>query len=62
MDEGVALYRFKGEFARLFDAERRGRRTWSPMADPECDSDEMHAYHIAEEARNKKLMAGMRKW
>jgi hypothetical protein len=62
VDEGVALYRFKGEFARVFGPERRGRMTWGPMAEPERDSDEMHAHHLAEETRNKALMKGVRKW
>lgn len=62
VDEGTALYRFKGEFARLFGPERRGRTTWGPMAEPERDSDEMHEYHLAEENRNKRKMKGVRKW
>lgn len=62
IDEGVALYRFKGEFARIFGPERRGRQTWGPLAEPARDSDELHAYHLEEELRNKKLMKGVRKW
>lgn len=59
-DEGIALYRFKGEFARLYGPERRGRLTFEQES--HRDSDELHQYHLEEEVRNKKLMNGIRVW
>jgi len=52
--ERRTLYRFKGEFARLFGPMRRGRSFTMSQLDPECDSAEMHAYFLRQEARMRR--------
>lgn len=45
------LYRFKGEFARLFGPKRRGRGAEFGPLDDEEDSAERHAYHLSLEKK-----------
>jgi hypothetical protein len=44
------LYRFKGEFARMFGPTRRGRR----YDEAEVDTDEYHAYHLSLDTRGSQ--------
>jgi len=55
-DEFQTLYRFKGEFAKLFGPYRRGRAFDMVRLDNEKDSDDFHQYHLslAEKKRYKK--------
>ena len=53
LDEGKTLYRFKGEFARLFGPKRRGRTFQGMRLDNEQDSEEFHQYHLDEEIKHK---------
>jgi hypothetical protein len=52
-DEGDTLYRFKGEFARLFGPYRRGRTFDFMKLDPERDDDEFHQYHLGLEKKKR---------
>jgi len=52
-DEFKTLYRFKGEFARLFGPYRRGRTFEVMSLDRERDDDEFHQYHLGLEKRRK---------
>lgn len=45
--EFETLYRFKGEFARLFGPHRRGRSFEVGQLDKERDSDDFHKYHLS---------------
>jgi Protein of unknown function (DUF4238) len=45
-DEERTLYRFKGEFARLFGPKRRGRSESFGGRIKEIDSDAFHQYHL----------------
>lgn len=54
LEEADTLYRFKGEFARLFGPYRRGRTFEGMRLDNEKDSDEFHQYHLSLEAMHKK--------
>ncbi len=40
------FHRFQGEFAKLFGPYRRGRACHMTRLDNECDSDDMHQYHL----------------
>lgn len=53
-DEAPTLYRFQGEFARLFGPNRRGRSLDLGERLHERDSDEMHAYYLSLEERYKR--------
>lgn len=46
LEEGKTLGRFKGEFAKLFGPQRRGRSFEFGHLDPERDSDELHEHHL----------------
>lgn len=50
--EGRSLYRFKGEFARLFGPCRRGRSYNLGSLDDERDSDDFHEYHLKLERKS----------
>lgn len=52
--EGPSLYKFKGEFARLFGPYRRGRAYSHGDMDRERDDDDFHEYHLSLEAKQKK--------
>jgi hypothetical protein len=52
-EEGKSLYRFKGEFARLFGAFRRGRTFEGLSLDKEKDDDEYHQYHLSLEKNDR---------
>ena len=60
--ESVALYRFKGEFARLHGQFRRGRATRGPDLEPDRESDDLHKYHLGLEEENRKRMKGQPRW
>lgn len=49
-----SLYRFKGEFARLYGPTRRGRSFEMGQLDPEVDTDEYHKYHLSLDRKKKK--------
>lgn len=51
--EQASLYRFKGEFARLFGPYRRGRTFQFMRLDPERDDDETYQYHLSLERRKR---------
>lgn len=54
LEEAETLYRFKGEFARLFGPYRRGR-TFNVMSlDNEKDDDKYHQYHLSLDRKSKK--------
>jgi Protein of unknown function (DUF4238) len=53
LQEADTLYRFKGEFARLFGPVRRGRTFEAMRLDNERDSDDFHQYHLDEEQKRK---------
>jgi len=57
-DESASLYRFKGEFARLYGPVRRGRKMQFGELESERDGDEVHQHHLSEEERNRRLMRG----
>ena len=60
-NESTALERFKGEFARLFGPNRRGRVRWTAgELESESDDEEFHQYHLGLEETNRKLMKGKR--
>lgn len=52
--ESNTLYRFKGEFARLYGPYRRGRAFNFASLDQEKDDDEFHQYHLILEKENKR--------
>lgn len=55
--ERAALDRFKGEFARLYGPERRGRsREWGPELSPERDSEDTHEYFLGLEESGRNDM------
>lgn len=54
LEEADTLYRFKGEFARLFGPMRRGRTFEVMRLDTEIDDDEFHQYHLSLENKHKK--------
>lgn len=56
VDEAASLYRFKGEFARLYGPCRRGRTFMGTELERECDSDDFHQYHLSLEEDSKKAM------
>lgn len=49
-----SLYRFKGEFARLYGPKRRGRSFAMGQLDPEVDTDKYHQYHLSLDKKRKK--------
>lgn len=53
-NETNTLYRFKGEFARLFGPHRRGRTFHAMSIDNERDDDEFHKYHLDLENQHKR--------
>lgn len=53
--EALMLYRFKGEFARLFGPYRRGRSFQGMRLEEERDSDDLHQYFLSLESRKKPL-------
>lgn len=52
--ETNTLYRFKGEFARLFGPYRRGLTFEAMHLDKEKDSDDFHSYHLGLEKKRYK--------
>lgn len=52
--EFETLYRFKGEFAKLFGPYRRGRAFDMLQLDNEKDSDEYHKYHLSLAERKRR--------
>lgn len=52
--ERESLYRFKGEFARLFGPYRRGRTFNFMELEKEKDDEEFHEYHLGLEGGKKK--------
>lgn len=52
-EESRTLYRFQGEFARLFGPQRRGVTTDFSDQLRERDSDKLHAYHLSLEEKVK---------
>lgn len=44
--EAHSLYRFKGEYAKLFGPYRRGRSFFATSLEQEKDDDEYHEYHL----------------
>jgi hypothetical protein len=52
--ESDTLYRFKGEFARLYGPYRRGRTFEAMSLDKECDDNEFHNYLLNLEKKHKK--------
>ncbi len=52
--ESDSLYRFRGEFARLFGPCRRGRAFGSVTLDKEKDDDEYHQHNLSLENRGKR--------
>lgn len=52
-DEARGLYRFKGEFARLFGPRRRGRTFSVMQLDKEIDDEEYHQYHLSLEKHKR---------
>jgi hypothetical protein len=55
--ETESLYRFKGEFARLFGPQRRGRAFNLDQLDEERDDEEFHKYHLGLERTKGKRNA-----
>jgi len=53
-EESNSLYRFKGEFARLYGPYRRGRTFDAMSLDKERDDDEFHQYHLGLEKKRYK--------
>jgi hypothetical protein len=53
-DEFGTLYRFKGEFARLFGPNRRGRSREIGGLSPERDDDSYHQYHLSLEKKKRR--------
>jgi hypothetical protein len=51
MRDFQTLYRFKGEFARLFGPVRRGRSYEFGDLSKERDDDSMHQYHLSLEKK-----------
>jgi hypothetical protein len=51
--DGKTLYRFQGEFARLFGPFRRGRSFNFDRLDDERDDDEFHQYHLRLEKKKR---------
>ncbi len=54
LEEGPTLYRFKGEFARLFGPHRRGRTFQVMSLEKEKDDDEFHQYHLGLEKKPRR--------
>lgn len=50
-EEAASLYRFQGEFARLFGPYRRGRTFNFMHLDDERDTDDFHQYHLGLEKK-----------
>jgi hypothetical protein len=44
--EAKTLFKFQGEFARLYGPNRRGRSFHGTALDPERDDDKFHEYHL----------------
>lgn len=59
--EHHTLYRFKGEFARLYGPYRRGRTFAFMSLDNERDSDEFHQYHLSLEHKKRPRSRKMKK-
>lgn len=55
-DEWQTFYRFRGEFARRFGPERRGRAFRMVHLDPERDSDEAHAANVRYETDYRRFV------
>ena len=53
-EEFDSLYKFKGEFARLYGPYRRGRSFEAISLDKERDDDEFHQYHLSLEKKRYK--------
>ena len=53
MNEFDTLYRFKGEFARLFSPFRRGRCYELGGLSAERDDDSVHQYHLSLERKKR---------
>ncbi len=51
--EFETLYRFKGEFARVYGSYRRGRSFQIGQLDPEVDTDKLHQYHLSLDKKKK---------
>ena len=51
--DGKTLFRFQGEFARLFGPFRRGRSFNFDQLDDERDDDEFHQYHLNLEKKKR---------
>ncbi len=56
--EECTLYRFKGEFARLFGPKRRGQSEHLGGRQREVDSEDFHQYHL--DLEKKYRPAGLR--
>jgi hypothetical protein len=54
LSEAESLYRFQGEFARLYGPYRRGRSCQTGRLDNERDDEEFHQYHLSFEGRRAK--------
>lgn len=59
-EEFDSLYKFKGEFARLYGPYRRGRSFEAMSLDQERDSDEFHRYHLSLEKKKVYRKRGKR--
>jgi hypothetical protein len=51
--DGKTLYRFQGEFARLFGPFRRGRSFSIDRLDDERDDESFHQYHLSLEKKKR---------
>jgi hypothetical protein len=51
--DGKTLFRFQGEFARLFGPYRRGRSFNFDRLDDERDDDDFHQYHLNLERKKR---------
>jgi hypothetical protein len=56
--ESKSLYRFQGEFARLYGPYRRGRSFFADRLDNERDSDDFHQYHLRLEKQGRARRNG----
>lgn len=61
INESNSLYRFQGEFARLFGPSRKGRSFQFTDLDNEMDTDEFHKYHLGLEVKAKEHYRKLRK-
>lgn len=52
--EAHTFYRFKGEFARLYGRERKGRSFNGASLDPEYDSEDLHEYYLSLDKKKKR--------